>query len=158
MNAAVNIPEAVSKVLSRTELINGCMVWKGSKSQKGYARINRGNRNVSAHRWVYFQLHPDANRNLFVCHSCDNPSCVNPDHLWLGTHLDNSRDAVKKGRTSHTRQFGEANGMSKLTREQVLKIRSTLFHRGDANRMAREMGVSHGAIYLVRRGINWRNI
>jgi hypothetical protein len=75
-----------------------CWTWAGSRSAKGYGRLNVGGAVCQAHR-VSWELHRGAiPSDLFVLHRCDNPPCVNPDHLFLGTALDNSRDMVSKGR------------------------------------------------------------
>lgn len=77
---------------------DGCWLWTGTTNLRGYGILARNNTMQLAHRFSY-ELHkgviPDG---MFVCHSCDNPPCVNPDHLWLGTNADNVSDMVAKGR------------------------------------------------------------
>lgn len=81
---------------------NGCWVWQGSKNWKGYGQVLfRGVRWV-IHRFMYAAYIGPIPPGMFVCHTCDNPPCCNPDHLWLGTHADNQKDMVRKGR--HAKQ------------------------------------------------------
>jgi len=77
---------------------NGCWEWQRTRHPRGYGLFSAGSINLRAHR-VAFRLFKDAEPGaLHVCHACDNPSCVNPDHLWLGTQSDNISDCVAKGR------------------------------------------------------------
>jgi hypothetical protein len=101
--------------------IDSCWVWTGIKNQKGYGRIRRNKIWYSSHRvsWeLYFGEIPD---DMLVLHKCDNPSCVNPDHLFLGTNQDNMDDKVSKGRQS--RLYFERNPASRLSYKDVLEIR-----------------------------------
>lgn len=88
---------------------------------------------------------------LFVCHACDNPPCVNPAHLWLGTCAENMADAVAKGRMSHE------TGPRKLTPSQVLEIRAKLSYMSQAQ-LAIKYGMSPAAISNIATRKRWRNI
>ena len=105
-----------------------CWPWTASRLPEGYGCFWDGTyregprrpRIVRAHRWLYAHLHGHIPDRLEVCHSCDEPSCVNPSHLFLGTHSDNMRDMVSKGRADNR---GARNGRAKLTPEQIEEIR-----------------------------------
>lgn len=99
-----------------------CWNWTGSLNMKGYGSfaVNRGFPTKIAHRIAYLLFTGTLNKNLFVCHSCDNPSCCNPNHLWQGTAKENSNDMVKKHRSPR----GEKQGHSTLTKTDVIAIRA----------------------------------
>lgn len=100
----------------------GCWLWIGSIDKDGYGRLNISHeKTIGAHRFSYELFWRKIPMGYMVCHSCDVPGCVNPLHLWLGTALDNNRDAIKKGRA--IKVTGERHGMSKLTSTQVREIR-----------------------------------
>ena len=92
---------------------------------------------------------------LLVCHTCDNPPCCNPDHLWVGTNGDNTQDSLKKGRMAT--QKGEANHSAKLTNSDVIGIRST-GRDVPAWRVALRYGVVDSTIRRIRRGANWKHL
>lgn len=88
---------------------NGCLIWKGSPNSTGYGQCRRKGTWQYAHR-LSFQLHiGEIPKGMMVLHKCDNPMCVNPEHLILGTQKDNMQDCSRKGR--NTRLFGKSNGM-----------------------------------------------
>lgn len=83
---------------SKVQKTDSCWLWKGAKNQFGYGFFRLGSRNEVAHRVSYNWIKGEIPSGLLVLHTCDNPSCVNPDHLFIGTHSDNMRDMYRKKR------------------------------------------------------------
>lgn len=108
---------------SKVDKSGGCWEWKSYKDGSGYAAFKTKGKMIGAHRQAWIYAHGEIPAGMLVCHKCDNPTCVNPDHLFLGTALDNQRDKVNKGRQA----AGEKNGRHKLTEQDVKYIRSQ-FH------------------------------
>jgi len=133
---------------------SSCWNWKGAKDYDGYGFIkHKDGTQLRAHR-VSYEIHFGTfNKNLFVCHHCDNPSCVNPEHLFLGTNSDNQLDMYKKGLGPDL--SGENNPASKLTLEEVNKIRAdTRTHI----KIATDYGISLGQISNIKRRKQWKKI
>ncbi len=136
-----------------------CWEWQGQKLSNGYGRISLGAKKLGsdgAHRisWKLFNKQ-DIPEGMFVMHKCDNPSCVNPHHLSIGTPKENVQDMIAKGRKRVVSPKGEGNGKSLLNEEQVRTIRaSKLSHAA----MARELGVSPNCVRGVRIGRTWTHI
>lgn len=113
----------IERFWSKVSKSDGCWLWTGSHTKAGYGNIGgeRNSTNRYAHRvsWeIHFGPIPDG---MEVCHSCDNPPCCNPSHLFLGSHADNMADRDAKGRDNHAR--GAAAGRAKLTEDQVVEMR-----------------------------------
>lgn len=151
--------------------IDGCWLWRGAtQAPWGYGSFQRGvgadgkNHSDVAHRVSYELTYGPILNGLFVCHHCDNPRCVRPDHLFLGTHTDNMADMHQKGRSmSQTKPEcyarGERQHLAKLTSEQVKEIKSRATgKRGERANFAREFGVSDVAISDLLNGKTWRHI
>jgi hypothetical protein len=131
----------------------GCWEWKRSFMNAGYGQIRVGTaktwRVVKAHRLAWALTHGAVPPDLQVCHTCDNKKCVNPAHLFLGTGLDNMRDARSKGRMVIRRVA------PKLTREQAIEI---LAANGSQREVGERFGVSSTIVFRIRHGtygINW---
>jgi len=84
---------------------NGCWIWTGAKNRGGYGTWSQRGFRGLAHRWSYAASHREVPKGLFVCHHCDNPPCVNPEHLYAGTHRQNMDDAVERGRMANANTY-----------------------------------------------------
>jgi hypothetical protein len=160
--AKANLPAQTffEKHLSKIDFCGpgGCWVWVAGKVGNGYGAVSHCGRGRLAHRIAYESVHGAGSASgLVVRHRCDTPPCVNPDHLELGTHADNVRDKVARGRQSK----GEANGNTKLTEADVRLIRD-LCISGSAERglsaMARRFGVCRGVVGRVVRREVWKHV
>ena len=112
------------RFLAHVDKTDSCWIWTGYKDEKGYGSFNMGNKEtMGAHRASYLLFKGPLEHGALVCHECDNPSCVNPNHLWAGTYQDNVDDMFSKGRNRTL--SGEACHKAKLTRQQVNEIRES---------------------------------
>ena len=140
---------------------NGCWIWQGAPVLGGYGRLTINNKNQFAHIASYETFKgprpPDARKlGLFICHTCDVPLCINPDHLWLGTNSENQYDCIAKGRGG---KRGAPSVGKKFTPEQILDIRK-IYAEGLATQMeiAAQYGVHQSYIsHIVRRAV-WKDI
>jgi len=150
---ATEVERFYSKVDKRGD--GDCWPWQAAKNAQGYGRfsvyVDHCQRWFSAHRvaweWTFGAIPP----GIIVCHRCDNPSCVNPTHLFLGTHKDNARDRDQKRR--RRAPAGELNGRAKLTASDVDNIRMSP-HK--AALLAELYGVARQTICAARSGQTWR--
>lgn len=136
-----------------------CWPWDGHKTPNGYGRIQTGGKgspHESAHRVSYELHHGPIPEGLVIMHSCDNPACVNPAHLSVGTYKDNTQDMIRKGRKRGTSPIGERSGKARLTEEAVRFIRAnpTMTHVA----LARHLGVGTSTIRGVRIGRVWSHV
>ncbi len=132
-----------------------CWEWRASKARNDYGQWCVKGKAQQAHRAAWELVNGAIPKGYFVCHKCDNPPCVNPNHLFLGTPLDNMLDAQRKGRLVHYE--GEKHVNSKLTVKQVLEIRHR-WNEGIASQsaMARELGVSKSLVNQIVNRKWWK--
>lgn len=132
----------------------GCWIWTASKLKAGYGKIRNHYKHLLAHRVSYQINNGEIPPGMFVCHSCDNPSCVNPAHLFLGSRADNEADKVAKGRQIK----GESHHKSKLNDSEVLEIRKRIKDGETCRGIAKIYNVDFTLISLIGRGKIWKHL
>lgn len=148
---------------SRVRKTDACWLWTGGRSSGGYGAARSANgRQSCAHRVAYELSVGPIPEGLQVLHSCDNPSCVRPDHLFLGTQLDNMKDMADKGskatgrRLNHPIQEGELNHNARITRSEASEVKR-LYAKGIPQaQIARRLGISRLNVWNIVHGKSWR--
>lgn len=143
---------------SKVERSDECWEWKGARFPAGYGifSTSHGRSGVSqrAHRAAWQLSYGPIPPGLVVCHRCDNPPCVRPDHLFLGTNATNQRDMTKKGRGRN----GTRNGRALLTETAIPEIRRRRALGESTRAIAADFGVSPGAIWFITTGKHWKHV
>jgi len=134
----------------------GCWLWCRSFDTWGYGQVWVDQVKYSTHRFIWEMYNGPIPKGFCVCHSCDNPPCCNPDHLFLGTHDDNMRDMKEKGRSNGGAPAGEGNGRAKITWEEVKTIRKMLNRGTPARVLSRKFGISIPQIYKIKNNNSWK--
>lgn len=136
-----------------------CWEWTAYRSRDGYGMIGLDLRGVDrAHRVAWRLMNGPIPPGLQVLHRCDNPPCVNPAHLWLGTQAENIADMNRKGRSRKNPRRGSAVTTSKLKEPDVLAIRVLIAEGHGPTAIGRRFGVSPATIHLIRNGKNWKHL
>lgn len=136
----------------------GCWIWTGAKDSNGYGYL-ASTLGIPARKAprVSYELHNDPiQEGLCVCHRCDNPSCVRPDHLFLGTRADNNRDRESKGRGNHAK--GERVHSAKIDADGVRKIREMRAQGLSQQKIADALGLSQVSVGRVLLGKTWKHV
>ncbi len=145
---------------SKVDKTDTCWNWTAGKNTGGYGHFWLKGKDAVASRVSWELLNGPIINNLCVLHKCDNKTCVNPDHLFLGTNKENTEDMFKKGRQpKNTGAKGEAHYDAKLTKEQVLEIRD-LYSKGNTThrKLSKQFGVNPSQIGKIIRKIYWKHI
>lgn len=138
--------------VSKTE---GCWNWTGSKTQGGYGRFWDGSKVINAH-WFLLQKTPGFGE--MACHTCDNPACVNPDHIFVGTQFDNMRDCVDKKRSANVRRCGESHPLSKLSHDKAFLIKAFPRFHGSISFLSKKTGLCRLTIQQIKDGLSWKHL
>ena len=131
-----------------------CWNRTASKNHKGYGQFSKGTgvsdrKIVRSHRYAYESQSGEIPDGMLVCHTCDNPGCCNPAHLFLGTDQDNVKDMIKKGRR------GRARRHHRLTEQQAMQIKAS---EEPGFKLAAEFGVSDTTVSAIRKGHRWKEL
>jgi hypothetical protein len=139
---------------------SGCWVWTG-ENREGYGRFRKpaGRKDkreyIAAHRYSFARFNGAIPDGMCVCHSCDVPECVNPDHLWLGSHADNMIDRDAKGRSAGGSLPGEASPQSKLTAKIVIEIFNC---QKPLAEIAKTYGLAKSHVSRIKNAKTWQHI
>lgn len=141
------------RFFDRVKKTNDCWLWLGTILQSGYGQISWRGKGERAHRISYMIHYDEIPEGALILHHCDNPACVNPDHLYAGTHQDNMNDKTDRGRCHSL--HGEANPNAKLTTDDVLAIRNA---KGSCKDIGKQYGVGAMQISRIKRKLRWGHI
>ena len=162
---------------------NGCWIWKGCKAGN-YGKITWRQKTISAHRACYLVFKGEVEEGKLICHTCDNPLCINPDHLWTGSHKENAIDALKKGRLEESRlkslgrklteeqykrlitnrrlnppnKKGEKHHLHKLTENDIKEIREMYRNGFSQHKIALKYEVTQATIWAIIHRKTWSHI
>lgn len=157
--------EVIDRFWSKVDKRGDCWIWTAFTDKNGYGHFfPESRKRVSAHRFSYLVAHgniPKADTRFGtanILHRCDNPSCVNPDHLFAGTEGDNARDRQKKGRSVIPDNSGGNHGMARLSEAEVIAARKSWIDGEPQASIARRLGLHPSTISRAVRGENWRHI
>lgn len=133
-----------------------CWIWNGCKDKNGYGKLTLNKKDCRAHRISWQLINGEIPNKMIICHSCDNPPCVNPRHLFLGTHKINNADMIKKGRKKIF--SGSLNPMAKLTENDVVEIRKWAESGIKHGIIAYNFGIKKSSISQIVTKKSWKNI
>ncbi len=132
--------------------VSGCWEWQRYRLPTGYGRTHYHGENMLAHRLAWIVLRGEIPANRCVCHRCDNPPCCNPEHLFVGTHKANMRDALKKGRL----KIGNLVGVTRFRRVRKLtnaQVEEILTSNESSRALADRFGCTYTNVYMIRNGL-----
>jgi hypothetical protein len=139
--------------LKVNKIPGGCWLWLAQKDELGYGKFKVNKKNLLAHRFSYEIHKGQIPTGMEICHHCDVPSCVHPDHLFAGTHADNILDRTAKGR--NILFSGERGGNHKLTASQVLQIRELQL---SSEAIARMFHISPTQVKRIKKFQQWKHL
>lgn len=160
--STIDRPTAFKSKIKYPDKIEDCWEWLGGKDWDGYGMFWCINRNVRAARYSYELFIGKIPKGHFACHNCDNPGCVNPTHLFIGTPKDNTQDMIRKGRNGFKKGSQPSHfiglGNFKLTESQVKTIRNGKIRYRDLKDISKEWNISLSCLSDVYYGKSWKHI
>jgi hypothetical protein len=142
---------------AKVDTSGDCWIWTASKDRKGYGQMLVNCKPHRAHRLSWILHNGEIPEGGHCLHHCDNPACVNPEHLYIGSHSDNMQDMVRRGRRSHTKQKGSSHTRAILTEEQVRDIKMRLSNE-TVRGIADSLGLKKHVISDISAGRTWKQI
>ena len=146
----------IDRIFNRIQIdtVTGCWNWQGSLNTWHYGQIKINKKTTLVHRIIYEYFYGNIPEDKpFILHDCDNPKCCNPMHLYAGTNQDNSNDKIKRNRANYS--YGEQNKNSKLTKNQVIEIRTS---KETQITMAKRFNVARSTISAIRIYKTWKHL
>lgn len=137
---------------------DGCWTWIGSLDRNGYGRFKNRPHSDLAHRFAYVDTFGEIPKGMCVLHRCDNPPCVNPFHMFIGTRADNIADCISKGRNSRKAFPGSTNPNAILNEPYVMRIKKMLSEGIRQQQIADTFGVKKGTINNIAQGTTWKHV
>lgn len=147
----MQIPE--DRLLKSVDKTESCWVWTKS-TRAGYGQVHYRGKRWSAHRLFYTLFTGNIPEGMLVCHACDNKLCVNPNHLYVGTHTNNNQDTYKRNRMP-PKQGHNARNVAKLSLEEALKIKYSDIPSKELEGLFK---INQSQISRIRSGKTWKNI
>lgn len=141
---------------SKVDKSGSCWIWKASLDKGGYGQVMLNKTPHRAHRISWSLVNGEIPIGIIVCHKCDNPPCVNPSHLSLGTFADNTADMDRKGRRINVPHPGEKHGMHILTEKQARVVLERALSGENQWKIAADFGISNVTVCAIKTRRIWR--
>ena len=149
-----------SRILAggKRDEVTGCVEWQGCTQANGYGRVRFMDRTRYVHRVAYEVFKGDIPKGMDVCHTCDNRKCFNPDHLFVGTRLDNMKDCASKGRLSRGIKHSKCivNKSKKLSYDEAQIIRNAACNGMKTRTLANVFQIDISMVRLIKKNMVWK--
>jgi len=154
----LSIEESARLFWAKVDKSGDCWVWTGGRFNTGYGNVKRNGRAQTTHRLAWTLAYGPIPAGQIICHRCDNPPCVRPDHLFLGSHRTNAEDRTRKGRGVQAVRRGGENGMTLLSEDAVRGIRRDRASGRTYVELAKQYGATKANVANICQGRTWRHL